>query len=144
MPAVLAKILEWAPEYSVHVVEIDREHQTLFSVINRLHEAMLAGEGTEVLATILAEMTQYTLYHFANEERLMDAVHYPGLRAHAQEHDELRRRVRAFGERFERGESTMTIELTLFLSAWIKQHLMTTDCRLGDAIMHRGIQEKGA
>ena len=28
------KILEWTPDYSVHVSEIDREHQTLFSVIN--------------------------------------------------------------------------------------------------------------
>jgi hemerythrin-like metal-binding protein len=84
MSAIPVKILEWTPEYSVHVPEIDREHQTWFSVTNRLHEAMLAGEGTRILATLLAEITQYTLHHFANEEKLMAAVQYAGLRAHVQ------------------------------------------------------------
>jgi hemerythrin len=140
MSAIPVKILEWTPEYSVHVPEIDREHQTWFSVTNRLHEAMLAGEGTRILATLLAEMTQYTLHHFANEEKLMAAVQYAGLRAHVRQHDDdLRRRAKAFGERFERGEAAITIELTLFLSEWIKQHTLTTDRQLGDAIMHRRI-----
>ena len=112
MSAIPVKILEWTPEYSVHVPEIDREHQTWFSVTNRLHEAMLAGEGTRILATLLAEMTQYTLYHFANEEKLMATVQYAGLRAHVRQHDDLRRRANAFGERFERGEATITIGRT--------------------------------
>ena len=137
------KILEWTPDYSVHVSEIDREHQTLFSVINRLHEAMLGGEGKSILATLLSELTQYTLHHLTNEERAMAAIEYPRLRAHALEHDELRRGIRAFGERLARGEATITIELTLFLSEWIKRHVLTTDLELGDAIRQNRIHKQG-
>jgi hemerythrin len=125
------KILEWTPEYAVQVAEIDREHQVWFDVVNRLHAAMLAGKGVEILGVLLAETTRYTSDHFAHEEQLMAAVDYPELRAHVQQHDGLRRQAREFRKRFERGEVTMTIELTLFLSAWIKQHTMTTDRQLG-------------
>ena len=135
MSAVRLKVLEWTPEYSVHVEEIDREHQTWFGAVNRLHEAMLAGKGKDTLGTLLAEMTQYTFDHFVHEEKLMAAIHYPDQWAHVQQHVELRCKAGAFKERFERGEATMTIELTLFLSDWIKQHTMTTDRRLGEFLV---------
>ena len=51
----------------MHVEEIDREHQTWFGAVNRIHEAMLAGKGKDTLGTLLAEMTQYTFDHFAHE-----------------------------------------------------------------------------
>ena len=104
MPAVPVKILEWNPEYSVQVDEIDREHRVWFDIVNRLHEAMLAGKGAEFLDTLLAEAAEYTLTHFAHEEELMAAVGYPELRAHVQQHEALRRQAEAFRTRFERGE----------------------------------------
>ena len=137
MADIPVKIIEWSPEYAVHVAEIDREHQVLFDVVNRLHEAMLNGKGAEVLRGLLAETTRYTLEHFAHEEEGMAAIDYPELRAHAGQHDGLRRQSQAFVERFERGETTMTIELTLFLSAWIKQHTMTSDRRFGQYLITR-------
>jgi hemerythrin-like metal-binding protein len=81
---------------------------------------------------------QYTLDHFAHEEELMAAVHYPEFQAHLQQHDELRCKARGFGERFECGETTMTIELAVFLAEWIKQHTMTTDRRLGEYLSSSG------
>jgi hemerythrin len=44
MPTAV-NILEWTPEYTVRVPEIDREHQVLFGVVNGLYEAMLNGKG---------------------------------------------------------------------------------------------------
>jgi hemerythrin-like metal-binding protein len=129
-----ANILKWTPEYSVHFAEIDREHQSLFGLVNRLHEAMLAGRGREILGSLLAELTKYTMNHFANEEKLMAAVHYPEMFAHIQLHEGLRRRVKEVGARFERGETAITIEVTLFLSDWLKKHVMVADSRLGDYI----------
>ncbi len=65
------KILNWQSSYSINRPEIDREHETFFGIINRLHEAMLAGQGKEILERLLAELVQYAVYHFANEERVM-------------------------------------------------------------------------
>jgi hemerythrin len=137
MSVVPAKILEWSPDYSVPVPEIDREHQNWFDIVNRLHEAMLAGRGAGHLRAIFAESTQFALDHLAHEEQLMAAAHYPALQEHVEQHDELRRRCRAFGERFDGGETTMTIEMMLYLSETIKQHIMTFDRPMGDYLRAR-------
>lgn len=76
MPYAPVNILEWTPEYAVHVAEIDHGRQTWFDVINRLHDAMLAGKVKEVLGTLLAETIRYTCDHVAHEKALMTNVRY--------------------------------------------------------------------
>jgi len=105
MSKVPVKILEWTPVWAVNVPEIDREHQMLFGVLNRLHQAMLAGKGKEILKTLIGEVTQYAQDHFAHEEKLMVAVRYPGLREHVQEHNVLRHGVGPFVARVAREEA---------------------------------------
>jgi hemerythrin-like metal-binding protein len=134
MPTAAVTMLEWTPEFAVHVPEIDRDHQFQFGLVNRLHEAMLAGQGAEILGTLLAELTKFTRDHFAREEKIMVAMRYPEMPAHVQQHDQIRRRVTEVEARFERGETAITIELMLFLSDWIRNHTMVTDSRLGDYI----------
>jgi hemerythrin-like metal-binding protein len=126
------KLVQWHPSYSMNTPGVDRDHEVFFGFINRLHEAMLAGEGKDLLEQLLTELVQYTFYHFAREEELMAGVRYPGLAAHAHEHDRLRRTVGLFVERHQQGELSMTVELTLFLTAWLKQHIVTTDKMLGE------------
>jgi hemerythrin-like metal-binding protein len=134
MPTAAVPMLEWTPEFAVHVPEIDRDHQFEFGLVNRLHEAMLAGQGAEILGTLLAELTNFARKHFAHEEKIMAAMGYPEMRAHVKQHDRIRRRVAEVEARFERGETAITIELMLFLSDWIRNHTMIADRRLGDYI----------
>jgi hemerythrin-like metal-binding protein len=128
------KFLEWTPEYTVHDAEIDQEHKVEFGLVNRLHEAMLLGRGAKILETLLAELMKFTLDHFANEEKLMAAVHYPDKQAHVQQHDRIRRRLTEVNARFARGETAITVELMMFLSDWLKNHTMIADRRLGNYV----------
>jgi len=134
MPTAAVSMLEWTPEFTVHVPEIDRDHQFQFGLVNRLHEAMLAGQGAKILGTLLAELTKFTMNHFANEEKIMADMRYPEMLAHVQQHDQIRRKVTEVEARFERGETAITIELMLFLSDWLRNHTMVNDRRLGDYI----------
>ena len=132
MSTVSVQIANWSPEYLVHNVEIDRQNQIFFNLAKRLHEAMLLGKGKEIIGTILAQMKTHASDYRTYEESLMEAVHYPEFQAHVQQHEELERKTRLLFERFERGETTMTIELALFLSSWIEQHIMTDDRQLAE------------
>ena len=125
-------LVKWHSSYLMHMPVVDHEHQDFFGFINRLHAAMLAGQGKDILERLLEELLQYTFYHFAHEEELMVAIKYPGLAAHAQGHNDLRRMVQTFVDRYQHGELAMTVELTLFLSAWLKEHILTTDRTLGE------------
>jgi hemerythrin len=126
------EIIEWIPEYSVHVAEIDQEHRLMFDFVNRLHRAMLDGKGKDILKALLGDVVEYAESHFAREEKLMADIHYPGILDHAQEHSALIENVRLFVGRFDRGETTMTIEFSLFLAEWIKRQIMTIDRKLAE------------
>jgi len=124
-------VFEWTPEYSVNIPEIDREHRVLFGTVESLLQAMRAGEGKQRLGALLAEMIRYTAQHFTREEAFMAAAGFPELQAHRSQHAELSSVVLAFQQRFDRGETTMTIEVMQFLIFWLRRHTTGSDRRFG-------------
>jgi hemerythrin-like metal-binding protein len=53
-------LFSWTPKMSVGIAEIDKEHQGLFDIMNKLHEAMLSGRGKDALRPVLIELGHYT------------------------------------------------------------------------------------
>jgi hemerythrin len=70
-------LLTWNESYSVKVKQCDDDHKKLFSSLNALHEAMMAGKGADAVRQTLKELADYTRYHFASEESLMQKTSYP-------------------------------------------------------------------
>ncbi len=120
-------LFEWRPEYSLGHDGIDAQHQRLFALANDLHTAMTQGKGKGALSETLEKLVAYTKTHFANEERLMLAHHYPEYAAHKAAHDALTARVLEFQKNFESGRAAMTVELLQFLKDWLRTHIGETD-----------------
>jgi hemerythrin len=137
--AVTDTIFRWTIGYAVGIRKIDEEHQRLFGFAENLHKAMLEGKGTEVLVNLHRDLINYTGYHFAHEEQLMERIGYPAYRQHVQEHESLRSRVRAIQDRLASGEITMTIEVMQFLRGWLDHHITTSDYRIGRYMKTRGL-----
>jgi len=76
----------WRDEYCTGDPIIDRQHQELFRIVNKLHDAMLEGHGSDVLGSTLDELTTYTNEHFDYEESRMRAAisRLPGAQTEAQ------------------------------------------------------------
>jgi hemerythrin-like metal-binding protein len=136
---MLGKAFRWLPEYAVGVPEIDREHQGLFALAERLHSAMRAGKGGEFLNPHLDELIEYTRDHFAHEETLMKRIGYPYYEDHCRQHEELRTKVREMGNRAAAGEISMTIEVMQFLLSWLRSHTTTSDRRIGTYMRKCGL-----
>jgi hemerythrin len=133
MPDASVKAMfEWTADYEVGVRQIDGEHRRLFALAETLYQAMTAGKGKAVLQDHLAALLDYTCYHFKHEEQLMERIAYPGYRQHRQDHENLRSTVRAMADRSASGETTMTIEVMLFLMEWLKRHIAGSDRLIGD------------
>ncbi len=66
---------QWDSSCSVNVKQCDAHHQRLFSLINALHEAMLAGKGSQVVDRVVVELENYTKYHFTVHERVAAKAH---------------------------------------------------------------------
>lgn len=120
-------MFEWKSEYAVNIGSIDAQHQTLFALGRELYAAMSAGQGKAVLARILDRLVQYTLVHFAHEERLMALHGYANFAAHKAEHDALSKQVVAFQEEFNSGRATLAVQLLQFLKEWLEKHIKGSD-----------------
>ena len=120
-------MFEWNDRYSVGIGSIDGQHQGLFRLAGELHTAMMTGQGKAASGRILDRLIQYTMSHFAHEERLLRLNDYPDLAAHKAKHDALTLRVQEFQANFERGNAVITVQLLQFLKDWLVQHIEGTD-----------------
>lgn len=131
-------LLVWTAANAVGVAEIDAEHQQLFSMLNRLHRAMLGSVAREEVAQILSQLSTYAEQHFQREEEWMRRGGYAGAAGHTKLHDQFTARIRDLTERISLGESLVSIELCVFLMQWLKTHTSSADVSAAQAIRSAG------
>jgi hemerythrin len=131
--------IEWKDEYSVNVASIDDQHRKLIAIINRLHEAMKVGKGREILSDVMAELIDYSDYHFTSEEGLMKKVGHPDIQGHIAEHNHFRQMVRSISDEVKGGNFVMTLEINEFLREWLVDHMLGTDRKYSDRFILYGI-----
>ncbi|HML17250.1 MAG TPA: bacteriohemerythrin [Bryobacteraceae bacterium] len=130
-------LFAWSPQYSVGCAEIDQQHQKLFKMADDLHQAMSERRGRAVITDLLKRLIDYTVYHFATEEKRMQESGYPNYPQHRVEHVKLTDRVMAFQKKVVSGETMISIDVLQFLSDWLKHHIGESDQKLGTHLRMR-------
>jgi len=132
-------IIEWSADLSVGHPDVDHQHQHLIALINRLSACLGSpGEMPEVAQTLTA-LRAYVQYHFAEEERLMRAVAYPGAAAHRRAHHWLAGRVHQMAHDFVADPGAVTgAALFDFLSDWLINHIRGEDLALRPWLLAAG------
>lgn len=132
-------LISWSDEFSIHIKEIDDQHRQLLELLNVLFEAMKQGKGRDILGDILNKLVDYTAYHFSTEERLFKQYGYPDAEQHKNEHDAFIVQVLTFQESYNKGHSLVTKEVLLFLTDWLKGHILQVDKKFGPFLIGKGI-----
>jgi hemerythrin len=135
----MATQLRWTEDLRVGVEEVDRQHQRLLYLMERLHHAMLEGRGKEVLGHTIDELLEYTVTHFATEERLFRAHHYPAEASHKSEHQYFIDKVTDFKHGFAEDRVMLSLDVMDFLSEWLVDHISETDKAFGPFLNSRGV-----
>lgn len=124
-------MIEWSDKYAVGEERIDYEHQRLFKLVNDLNDANKAGDSMHMLAEVyLGQLVKYCDYHFNTEEVYMAQANYPGFAEHKHAHDDLRKQVLEFQEKFKKGKANVGNELMSFLKNWLEGHILHVDTKL--------------
>ncbi len=131
--------IKWKEAYSVKVEEIDAQHKKLIGLINQMADAMSIGRGRDVLSTVLTELVDYTVYHFNTEERLFQQYGYPEYKKHKKIHAALAGKTRELKESFDRGNKQISIDVMLFLSNWLNNHILEVDKKYGSFLNSKGV-----
>jgi len=137
-------LIEWDNSLKLGIAVVDRQHERLVGIINRLHEATMEGRGTEVIGGIIDELIIYTATHFSMEEKYFAQFEYPDAEEHKREHDALIEKVSAFASDFEKAlrssRSDLAEELLQFLKIWWRYHMMETDSKFVALFKEKGLK----
>jgi len=129
-------LLTWNDNLLTGFDEVDLQHKKLISVINDVHTAMNApaADYAKGMAKALKRLTDYTYYHFDEEEKFMRANNYPDIDAHRKEHQ-------AFIEKVSNQIKTLTqanpedgFIFYRFLGSWLLNHIAKSDKAWADYI----------
>ncbi|HEY3307898.1 MAG TPA: bacteriohemerythrin [Desulfuromonadaceae bacterium] len=136
----LAKALEWDASFSTSVSRFDEQHKRLFGMVNELHDAMQQKRSKEAIGRILNGLAEYTVSHFAEEERSFSQTNYPEETQHKQLHKKLVDQVVELQGKFKSGETLLTQDVITFLQDWLVNHIKGVDKKYGQHLNKNGIK----
>jgi len=136
----LAKALEWDDSFATGVSKFDQQHQKLFDMVNELADAMQQKKSKEAIGRVLNGLAEYTVNHFADEERSFAQSRYPEENSHKELHKKLVDQVVELIGKFNAGETLLTQDVINFLQDWLVNHIKGTDKKYGPHLNKNGIK----
>ncbi|MEW5788679.1 MAG: bacteriohemerythrin [Pseudomonadota bacterium] len=132
-------LLTWTKEqFATNISQHDREHQTIFDMVNKLHESA-GGTDRSAIGKQLDALIAYVAEHFGAEESNMIKSDYADYPQHKQEHDKLVQTCLDLQKAFHAGEAEINRETTTFVADWLVNHIPNIDRRYGPAMNGAGI-----
>lgn len=123
--------LVWRDEYNIGVDVIDKEHQRLFKIINKLFAFSNEEKKSQwACQEGIKFFKDHAVKHFTEEEEYMASIHYERLNVHMHIHREFRERtLPALEEELEQtGYSADSVEHFLGVCAgWLVGHTLMED-----------------
>lgn len=123
--------IEWNESYKIGVDFIDKEHQQLFSRMNKLLKLIESEEKSEWVCREGAKyLRNHAVEHFEHEEEYMRSIHYSEYEIHKRLHDNFRHKtLPALEEEMEETQYSLD-SIRHFLGVcigWVVAHTQTED-----------------
>jgi len=132
-------LYEWSEEYSVGIGTMDSHHQKLFDIINKMHDAMKAGDGEDVIAAAINELIDYTKYHFSEEEKIMESINYSGIAGQKAAHKAFIDELLKYKDDIDNGMAIFAVsEISTTAVKWLTDHILVMDKQYEDDMKAAG------
>lgn len=123
---------EWSSLFETGLAEVDEQHRRLVELLNTLGGHVDGGDLAQV-DRLLAELANYTVYHFESEEKLMracglDARH---VESHCATHERFVAQVKTWMASREVAGQLSVGELLEYLANWLVFHILGEDQAMG-------------
>ena len=126
----------WSSLFETGLEEVDAQHQRLVALVNQLGDDAHSGDAVRI-DQALAELADYTVYHFECEERIMADAGVSALHAdrHRATHQRFVAQVVQWIGRRQAGEQLPIGALVEFLADWLVFHILGDDQSLGRQVL---------
>jgi hemerythrin len=130
----------WTDDFSVGVVEMDRQHKKLIAIINRLIHEPEATTHSETVSELLSGMINYAREHFRDEEALMSEHGCPFKDRQAEQHIAFIQKTVDFCSAVEVGVDIVPQVMAEYLKDWLIHHILEQDMKYRLFFLDRGIK----
>jgi hemerythrin-like metal-binding protein len=128
----LSEIIAWDQKYSIGITLIDIQHQKLFGYLNSYYESLSTGKAKDVINKVLDNLINYAVYHFSEEEKVMNSIKGSNFSSHFEEHRNFCLKVSQLKAKVSLGEE-ISYELFDFMKDWVLTHVLKKKKKIGDA-----------
>ncbi|MBW8192849.1 bacteriohemerythrin [Neiella marina] len=128
---------QWSSNFVTGIDSVDSQHQQLVALVNQLGDLLSEGESSEAeLMPLLAQLKNYTAYHFCDEEGVMakwqiDDRH---LTQHVLAHQQFLHEVDALQQELSLNGAANARYLMEFLVRWLAYHILGQDQNMAQQI----------
>lgn len=132
-------MFEWKEAYSVKIQSIDEQHKQLLNIGTKAEKLLshYDEDKYDMIVSLINELTNYTIYHFASEEKILERYNYPDIEQHKIEHIQFIEHLKSIDlDQIDLAQEEAITELLSFVAKWIFKHIMNTDFGYSDFIIN--------
>ena len=127
------KLLKWKDEYSMHELEIDKQHKRLFELSNEIYHLVEKGiDDQEHFRKLFIALNDYSIEHFIYEEIYIQEEDFPGLEEHILQHQQFNKELKNLIDSERHVE-----DIGEFVTTWLVQHVIEEDMKYKRFIAHQ-------
>lgn len=126
--------MPWTPNLSVGVNSIDDQHKILFEKAEKLFEAGQKNQAKEYVGELLKFLDDYTKKHFADEEKYMLSINYPGYNEQKKAHTTFIEQLANLSRDYETSGGNLLVLLNAnqMVVDWLTKHISGMDKKIGE------------
>jgi hemerythrin len=115
-------------EIGISLDDLNVDHTRLFNILGRIRKLAKTDCDPLIVGAALAELNEYTTFHFRREIAMMTACNYPDKAAHNQAHLKLEFKLDQLLNAQSLDENMdLCLHLQGFLEDWLVNHIMIMD-----------------
>lgn len=124
-------MIQWSDDYRLGINAIDEQHKHLFEIANRAYQLLMNDlrlDKYDAILAILAELRDYTVVHFQDEEKYMASIRFPKLLSHKVQHDDFVEKISNVELRaMDDNQDGFLLDILDFVTNWLVNHILKTD-----------------
>lgn len=129
----------WTTDLDTGFNDIDDQHKILVDRINAFYDAYESGNPVDTKIAMEA-LLDYTVEHFAYEEKMLAEAQYHMLEPHKKVHQNFIDKIVTFKNRYTNGDHAAGRELLDLLEGWLFRHIRLNDHGYIDSVKKAGIR----
>ncbi len=124
-------MFEMKEKYITGVSLIDTEHKKLFEIGEKAYQLLKNPyelDKYDKIVAVIAELKEYTIYHFKDEENYMESINYKRLFTQKMDHASFIEKLEGVNlKKVDENQDEAIMKILTFLNDWLINHILEKD-----------------